>query len=293
MTRRFFAFPLVRLAAIVGAFAALAAVLLAIAHGDHSLGANIAVTWILTLLLTVSIVVVERLTTGRRLAAIGLGSHLAARDFAFGLAFGALLFSTVVLELALAGCYRVTETHPTWELATAALLFLPSAALEELLFRGALFRLVEEWQGTWIALAISAILFGAAHAFNPGASWISSLAIALEAGVLLGSAYVVTRNLWLPIGLHFAWNYCEGPIYGTQISGHVVQTSLLTVHLSGPAWLTGGAFGPEAGAGAIVTCSLAAVALLVYATRNSLLISRRSYAASHASAQNASTRVRI
>jgi hypothetical protein len=100
------------------------------------------------------------------------------------------------------------------------------------------------------------------------------VAIALEAGVLLGAAFVVTRNLWFPIALHFAWNFCEGPIFGTQVSGGVLTTSLFTSHVSGPVWLTGGRFGPEAGVPAIVIGLIASVALLVHAARNSLLRGR-------------------
>ena len=154
----------------------------------------------------------------------------------------------------------------------AALLLASGALTEEILFRGVVFRLIEEWAGTWIALAVSAIIFGAVHAANPGASWISTLAIALEAGVLLAAAYVVTRSLWLPIGLHFGWNYFEGPVYGTQVSGHAILTSAITSHVSGSAWLTGGSFGPEAGLYAVFTCLLAAIGLLAYARQQSRII---------------------
>jgi hypothetical protein len=160
----------------------------------------------------------------------------------------------------------------TWDLAIAALLLLAGAAVEEILFRGVLFRLIEEWSGTWIALAISAVLFGAAHSFNPGAGWISSVSIAVEAGLLLGAAFVVTKNLWFPIGLHFAWNFFEGPIYGSQVSGNAFGMSAVAAHVSGPLWLTGGPFGPEAGVSAIVTCLVASIALLIYASRNSLIV---------------------
>jgi uncharacterized protein len=186
---------------------------------------------------------------------------------------GAALFSMVVLELALGGFYRIVALHVTPDLGMAALLLLPGAAAEELFFRGVIFRLVEEWTGTWIALAVSAAIFGFAHAANPGATWLSTLAIALEAGVLLAAAFVATRNLWFPIGLHFAWNFFEGPVFGAQVSGHTFLTNALGARISGPTILTGGAFGPEAGLFAIVTCLLAAVALLKYATQRSSIVS--------------------
>jgi hypothetical protein len=270
--KRIFSSPLVRLLLMIVSVAALLASVAVIEHGHHSTWVLVTVTWILAFLLFGLITLVERLTTGRSPASIGFDLRGAVRGFVLGLALGALLFSAVVLELALGGYYRITGIHVTWDLVIAALLLLAGAAVEELLFRGILFRLIEEWSGTWIALAISAILFGAAHSFNPGASWISTASIAVEAGVLLGAAFVVTKNLWFPIGLHFAWNFFEGPIYGTQVSGSAFGTSAIVAHVSGPIWLTGGTFGPEAGVGAIVTTLVASIALLSYASRNSLIV---------------------
>jgi membrane protease YdiL (CAAX protease family) len=281
--KRVVAFPLVRLLLIVVTFAVLIApVVLAInraaahpasANAARSVWTGIAISWAAALLLLAVLIVIERLTTGRPPRKIGFDPVYALRDLSLGVALGAALFSVVVLELAAGGHYRVTAIHLTPALAPAALLLLADAAAEELLFRGIVFRLIEEWAGTWIALAISAILFGAVHVANPGATWVSTLAIALEAGVLLAAAFVVTKNLWLPIGLHFAWNFFEGPIYGTQISGHAFLTSAIGAQLRGPALLTGGAFGPEAGLPATITCLVAAAVLLVYARRHSLIMS--------------------
>jgi hypothetical protein len=149
---------------------------------------------------------------------------------------------------------------------------LPAAAIEELLFRGIVFRLIAEWAGTWIALTVSAVVFGGLHAFNPGATWFSSLAIALEAGVLLAAAYVATGNLWLPIALHFSWNFCEGPIFGTALSGTATSQTLFEAHLGGPAVLTGGVFGPEAGVPALLAGLIAAAAFLIYARRRGRIV---------------------
>lgn len=267
--KRFFAFPIVRLVLIVLLFGALTTPLVLGTHGWTSPWASITINWFLLLALLVSVAVVERLTVRRSLAGIGFPPRKALRDLALGMALGAGLFSLVVLELAIGGHYQVVAEHFTPGLAMAVLLLLPAAAVEELLFRGVLFRLIEEWSGTWIALAVSAAVFGFAHSGNAGATWVSTLAIALEAGVLLAAAFVVARNLWFPIGIHFAWNFTEGPIYGAQVSGHVFGRSALTAHLSGPTLLTGGAFGPEAGLGAMLTCLIAAIALLVLAARRS------------------------
>jgi uncharacterized protein len=258
---------------IVVVFGALATPIALVLHPLSGVWRSVEMNGILIALLLVAMIGVERFAAGKSVAAVGLDPRAAIRDFVLGAALGGALFSIVVLELALGGFYGVVAVHPTWDLAIAALLFLADAAGEELLFRGVIFRLIEEWSGTWIALAVSAALFGLAHAANPGATWVSSLAIALEAGLLLGGAFVVTRNLWLPIGLHFAWNFFEGPIYGTQVSGHVVLTSALAARVTGPAIFTGGSFGPEAGLAAIVTCLGAAILLLIFAVRRSLIVS--------------------
>jgi hypothetical protein len=264
--RRVVAFPLTRLLLIVAVFA-VAVVALALLHPPKGVRVAIAVNWALAAILAAAAILVERFAVRKAPAAIGLDPRDAPRELTLGALLGAALFSTVVLELALGGFYRIASVHVTADLALAALLLLPGAAIEELLFRGVLFRLVEEWLGTWIALAISAALFGGAHFANPGATASSSIAIALEAGILLGAAYVVTRNLWFPIGLHFAWNFFEGPVFGTQVSGRSFLTDAVVSHVTGPRLLTGGSFGPEAGLFAIVTCLIAAVALLAVAAR--------------------------
>ena len=192
--RQVFAFPLVRLVIIAAGCAAILTIALAAEGGRHSIWISIVVTSIVVTLLVGLIALVERMTTGRSLASIGFDPRNAGRDIMLGLGLGTLMFSVVILVLALGGHYHVSAMHLTRDLGIAALFFASGAAFEELLFRGVLFRLIEEWAGTCIALALSALAFGAAHAFNPGATWVSTLAIALEAGVLLGSAFVVTRN---------------------------------------------------------------------------------------------------
>ncbi|MBV8375048.1 MAG: CPBP family intramembrane metalloprotease [Candidatus Eremiobacteraeota bacterium] len=271
--KRFFAFPLVRLVAIVGLFAALLALVLVPLRAAHT--SFIVVGWIAAALALAAMIVVERLTVGRGPAAIGLNPQHALRDLSAGVLLGAAMFSSVVLVLALAGFYRIVTVHVTRDLGVALLILVPGAIFEEVLFRGVLFRLVEEWAGTWIALAVSALAFGLIHGANPGATWLSSAAIALEAGVLLAAAFVVTRNLWFPIAVHFAWNFCEGPLYGTQISGREFGVGLIEAHLAGPSWMTGGAFGPEAGLPAMVVGTVVAIALLVYAQRHAPYQRRR------------------
>lgn len=265
--RRIAAFPLVRLLLIVAIFAVLAWPIGPATRPLTGTWRSLAFAWLPPAILLAVMIAVERFAAGKVPSAIGLDPRHAPRDLVLGGLLGAALFSLVVLELAFGGFYRIVAAHATWAVAVAVPILLGHAFLEELLFRGVIFRLIQEWAGMWVALAISAVLFGLAHAANPGATWVSSLAIALEAGVLLGAAFALTRNLWFPVGLHFAWNFFEGPVYGTQISGGGLRASAITAQVTGPQIITGGSFGPEAGLAAVVTCSIAAIVLLVLATR--------------------------
>ena len=101
-----------------------------------------------------------------------------------------------------------------------------------MLFRGILFRWIEEFGGSWVALAVTSLLFGFGHIVNPNATALSSFAIALEAGLLLGGAYMLTRNLWLAIGLHAAWNFTQGFVFDVPVSG-IDQNGLVEAQIVG------------------------------------------------------------
>lgn len=189
-----------------------------------------------------------------------------------GLLIGALLMSATVLVLWLAGSYHVTATNPSVNWLPAVLTTGLGAGIgEEIVARGVLFRAVEEGLGTWWALAISALFFGAAHIFNPGATLWSSLAIAIEAGVLLALLYHVTRSLWACVGLHAAWNVMQGTVYGIPVSGTAAH-GLLVSSRSGPDWLSGGVFGAEASVVALILCSACSTLLLIVALRRGTIV---------------------
>ncbi len=126
------------------------------------------------------------------------------------------------------------------------MMFLAVAVGEEMILRGVVFRWIDERWNTGVALLVSAILFGWMHISNDNATWWSSLAITIEAGLLLGAAYKWSGTLWVPIGIHWAWNYTQGNIFGLAVSGTNAGTTMLTTTVGGPEIITGGAFGPEA-----------------------------------------------
>lgn len=136
---------------------------------------------------------------------------------------------------------------------------------EEIVARGVLLGVVERGLGTWAALAVSALLFGFGHAANPNATIWSSVAIAVEAGLLLGMAYVWTRSLWFVFGLHAAWNFTQGPLLGIPVSGLQIE-GLMNAKASGPELLSGGPFGAEASVLTVALC----VGVAAWFTRKAL-----------------------
>ncbi|WP_152398997.1 CPBP family intramembrane glutamic endopeptidase [Paenibacillus cellulositrophicus] len=143
---------------------------------------------------------------------------------------------------------------------------LGGAIVEELIFRGLMLQAIDKLGGKPLALAVTSLFFGVAHLGNPGATLWSGFAIALEAGVLLGSAFLWRRNLWFAIGLHFAWNAIEG-LLGIPVSGHPA-TGLFTVKVHGAALLTGGNFGLETSIVPVVISLLISIPMLIGAARN-------------------------
>jgi len=157
----------------------------------------------------------------------------------------------VLLGLGVATWHGVAGTS---HVATFAAMAITSGIGEELVFRGGVYRILEDSFGSAVALILSGALFGGLHLINPHATLFAAVAIALEAGVLLGAAYAVSRNLWLPIGIHIGWNFTEGGVFGAAVSGSPGGKGILDLPLSGPPLLTGGEFGPEASAVTLVVC---------------------------------------
>jgi membrane protease YdiL (CAAX protease family) len=119
------------------------------------------------------------------------------------------------------------------------------AAIEETIFRELLLGYLRRPLGVPLALGLSSLAFAVLHAWNANATPLAVANLAV-AGVLFGLGYLVGRGLALPIGLHAAWNWFEGSVFGFPVSGST-RDSVLTVAVGGAEWATGGAFGPEGG----------------------------------------------
>jgi hypothetical protein len=205
-----------------------------------------------------------RLSERRRVSELG-GGLRGLFEGCVGLLLGAGLFAIVIAVLAAAGAYDVvgdqTWTVLQWSLPVAAVAFR-----EELVFRGIVLRVSEERLGSWAALALSSAWFGFLHGDNPNADLVDGLMIALFGGLLLGAAYLCTRRLWLAIGVHAAWNFVQGGVFGAPVSGYEIP-GVLRARLSGPDWLDGGPFGPESSLVTLAVCGVVSAALLLLAWR--------------------------
>lgn len=193
------------------------------------------------------------------------------RDTALGFGGGALGISICVGLAAMFGVYRITDTDEFSDWLTIIFVFgLYAGFFEELLTRGILLRWLEEIVGTWLAMIVSALVFGFLHLWNDNATVFSSLAIAIEAGIVLGAAYILTRSLWLAIGLHAGWNIVQAlwdvPVSGNPTVGPIAAT------LEGPSLLAGGGFGLEATVFALVVATSAGVWMLWLAAKQGRIV---------------------
>jgi hypothetical protein len=193
-----------------------------------------------------------------------------------GLGLGALMFAATVGILSLFGFYRIVEVNPAAALLPALAGSIVSGFIEEILFRAVVYRLLEEWLNTWWALGLSAVLFGLLHLLNPNATLWGAIAVGLEGGIVLAAGYVVTRRLWLPIGIHIAWNYVQAGVFGIAVSGNEAIGGLFRSTLSGPTLLAGGEFGAEASVFAVVITLIASGIMLRMAYQSGQFLKRDS-----------------
>lgn len=188
-----------------------------------------------------------------------LGGHRAVAESVRGLGLGGLLALFTLAPLWGLGVYRIEGWGDGTQLIAQAPEMLLVAVMEELLIRGVIFRIAEQAWGSRWAFLLSTALFVAAHL--PGEiSWIGVLVTA-AASIAFSAAYQLTGRLWLPMGMHFAWNYLFSAVLSLPVSGHEAK-GWVRGSLYGPEWLTGGAYGIEA----------SAMALLVWVTAGILLL---------------------
>ncbi len=202
---------------------------------------------------------------GRRVSELALRPALPG--IAIGAALGLVMMAVLMGILAVTGGYDITVvgTTPAW---TGVGLAVQAAITEELWMRALLLRLLWRAFGPVPAFIVAALVFGGIHLANPAASPLAGANVAV-AGLMFCALYALTGRLWVPIGLHFAWNFAQGYIFGATVSGDTLGGSVAvsTARPGASAWLTGGAFGPEASVLALILLGAVALAALVIARK--------------------------
>lgn len=207
------------------------------------------------------------------------------RELSEGIALGLTAITAIWFALWLSGNLRIDgfawtkHAFSTWFLHFLGYFLLMAIVgfYEEFWTRGYQTKVLSEGlhsrflsakAAVFTAILATSAFFGLLHAGNPNASWVSAANITL-AGIMLALPYVLTGRLWVSAGLHFSWNFTQGPLFGFPVSGIHFRTSIIESAVTGPEWLTGGAFGPEAGlSGTIAIILLCAVIWFRY--RNTL-----------------------
>ena len=172
------------------------------------------------------------------------------RDYLLGMVIGWALVTLIFAAEGLLGYLEVQWVGFSSSLLLqvfgfSLIFFVVQSAFEEVLFRGYLFQTLIEGTNVLAAVVIFSAVFGLLHMMNPNALWLGGVNT-IVAGLMFCLAYLRNRGLWLASGLHFGWNYFLGSIYGLPVSGFSHST-LLSVKVEGPVFITGGDYGPEAG----------------------------------------------
>lgn len=221
------------------------------------------------LLATVTGVVLLRWLDGRRAGALGIAftSRTPAElGLGFAIGGGALVVGAAIL--AVVGFLRYTGdagSAGSWlaALGTHFVVLAVAAYAEEALFRGYPLQVLVRGFGAVPATLVLSALFALAHANNPNVGPFALLNI-FAAGILLSAAYLRTASLWFATAVHLGWNWAMASLLDLPVSGiEAFETPLYEPVLRGPDWITGGAFGPEAG----VIGTLGFVAALVVILR--------------------------
>ena len=205
-----------------------------------------------------------------RRSALEVGFTGSGREIGFGALAGVGIVSFVVMVLWLAGSYSIEAFGSGWIIPKTLIQFGVGAFLQELVLVCVVYRLIEEFTGSWIAIVISLLIFSVAHGANPNASAISVAALFFSSIILL-APFILTRRIWLSWGFHAGWNFMQAGFFGMPNSGIQFPGWIESV-IEGPSWLTGGAIGIEGSIVAIGSDIVLGLGLLMLAIRRDQLV---------------------
>jgi hypothetical protein len=233
-------------------------------------------TGVLTVLTAAWIMV--RFIDRRPFRTLGFAPGHLVRDFLLGVGLGTVWLGLSLLALWIIGCVslRSSFTGLAPSLVWAAASLLLNTVTQEVLMRSYIYQTIESRSNFVWAIVGSSILFMLLHAGALAGAWLPALNLFL-AGVLFGVAYHQTGNLWLPIAIHFTWNFLLGPVLGLTVSGqNELNMGWQVLNVQGPAFLTGGSFGMEGGLIVTLTTAIGAAAIYRFIRRDDLEVKRAS-----------------
>lgn len=223
--------------------------------------------WVLAFLLFAVTFIIRRLLDGRRpLVSLGLDFRRAALPAILACLMGILVNAAAYLLIIAAGGARPTFSAAAFAvpggIVFAVVLLIGASAMEELGFRGYPVKVMDERWNRWGAVLLTSALFAVCHGVNPSVNPVGVINVFL-AGVILALVYLKSGSLWAAIGFHFGWNFAEGPLLGSAVSGYGNFPTLVTNATSGPDIISGGGFGVE---GSILATAVEAsvIILLVF-----------------------------
>ena len=187
----------------------------------------------------------------------------------FFISMGVVCFMIILMMLL--GYYRIESFNSPEVFADRTVVYIMGSFTEELLFRVILFKLVEEFAGSWIGIVVQGLVFGFAHIGNENATIWTSLSLVISDTILFGAAYMLTRRIWLIWGMHFSWNFFQEGIFGMPNSGYQ-RDGLIKPIINGPEWVTGGKFGIEASIISILILFILGLLMLKKAIENNQLV---------------------
>jgi membrane protease YdiL (CAAX protease family) len=197
------------------------------------------------------------------------------KNVVLGFITGSFLQSFFIFIIFLAGGYVITKVNPVSFLIPVLTAALTAGFVAEIMIRGILFRLTEERFGTAVAIIVIILIFAVIHGSNKEATAISVIATASQAGFLISAACVYSRSLWLPIFIHFSWDFTEPGIYGGINPGIRISKTLFESKMSGHPLLTGGLFGPGNSIQSVILCLMTGILFLWLAKRKNNFVKFR------------------
>ena len=209
----------------------------------------------------------------RTLRTMGITKHRCVRDYLLGMVLGFVMFAAVIGMASAAGAVQPGTPDASRNIPLMLLIiggWVIQGFSEEFTFRGFMMMSAGTHHKPWFAVFFNAILFGAVHLGNSGASVSGILNVALF-GVTMSLFMLRTDSIWGPAALHSVWNWAQGSFFGLRVSGLDTGPSVLRFEQTGAAeWMGGGAFGLEAGIGTtIVNVTLILILMFLVPQRKS------------------------